>query len=112
MHSDVLCPGTRVSIWMFVGWVNKTDEKLAAQTLCYQIDPLSRRSLLVHMPENSHGAFYLTSVRSSLAREQGIVFQALDGGEGGLIRLPDMVKGDGVSSASMLAAFCTDQAVP
>ncbi|WVQ93551.1 hypothetical protein IAU59_000626 [Kwoniella sp. CBS 9459] len=68
---------------------------LVTQTIHYQLDPLSRRSLLVH-PANSEALsetdyFILSSSRSSAAREQGTDMRALLGGEGGIIRLKDII---------------------
>ncbi|WWD22519.1 hypothetical protein CI109_107012 [Kwoniella shandongensis] len=65
--------------------------EFASQTIYYQLDPLSRRSLLVH-PSQDDGDetsqyFILSSCRSALARENGVKMRALLGGEGGLISL-------------------------
>ncbi|WVW81812.1 hypothetical protein I302_103809 [Kwoniella bestiolae CBS 10118] len=66
---------------------------LTADTLHYQLDPLSRRSLLIHPLEptvESTSLFLLSSSRSSLAREKGMDMRALLGGEGGTISLKDI----------------------
>lgn len=56
-------------------------------TVEFQLDPLSRRSLLVHMPDAQCPTLYLSSVRSGLSRQQGVEFRALDGGEGGILNM-------------------------
>ncbi|WVF65921.1 hypothetical protein IAT40_000659 [Kwoniella sp. CBS 6097] len=68
---------------------------LATQTIHYQVDPLSRRSLLIH-PANpgTHSQtdyFVLSSARSPAAREQGVDMRALLGGEGGVISLRNII---------------------
>ncbi|WWC58141.1 uncharacterized protein I303_100676 [Kwoniella dejecticola CBS 10117] len=62
--------------------------------LHYQLDPLSRRSLLIHPAEVAVDSnpsvtrhFILSSSRSTLAREHGVDMRALLGGEGGTIDL-------------------------
>ncbi|OCF41643.1 cytoplasmic protein [Kwoniella heveanensis CBS 569] len=68
---------------------------LVTQTVHYQLDPLSRRSLLIHPVDDttySHTEYLiLSSSRSTSAREQGIDMRALLGGEGGTIRLKDII---------------------
>lgn len=75
------------------------DRKIATQKLYYQLDPLSRRSLLAYPSSLTYtgdgaessspmaDAFILSSARSALAREKGIEMRALGGGEGGVIDL-------------------------
>ncbi|WVR03597.1 hypothetical protein IAU60_000589 [Kwoniella sp. DSM 27419] len=69
---------------------------LIHQTIHYQLDPLSRRSLLIHPVDpcsSSAGTveqFVLSSCRSSLGREQSVEMRALLGGEGGVLRLKDI----------------------
>jgi len=85
-----------------VSWLSHAycaDQQIATQKLYYQLDPLSRRSLLAYPSSSTHtgqegeigtpttDAFILSSARSALAREQGIEMRALGGGEGGLINL-------------------------
>jgi hypothetical protein len=72
---------------------------MATKKLYYQLDPLSRRSLLAYPSSLTHTeegteirtttteAFILSSARSALARERGIEMRALGGGEGGVINL-------------------------
>ncbi|KIR39870.1 cytoplasmic protein [Cryptococcus deuterogattii 99/473] len=65
---------------------------LTSNTLYYQLDPLSRRSLLVY-PQRRPGddtvsdMFILSSCCCGLAHEVGLEMRALLGGEGGIIRL-------------------------
>ncbi|WWC85826.1 uncharacterized protein L201_000693 [Kwoniella dendrophila CBS 6074] len=66
---------------------------LRSDTLHYQLDPLSRRSLIIHPSEydgSDTDKFVLSSSRSSIAREQSLDMRALLGGEGGAIRLRDV----------------------
>jgi hypothetical protein len=75
------------------------DHQIATQKLYYQLDPLSRRSLLAYPSSLTHAgqdteagylmtdAFILSSARSALARDMGIEMRALGGGEGGVIDL-------------------------
>ena len=51
------------------------------------MDPLSRRSLLLHTPDDAAPYFVLTSARSSVAREMGVAMRALDGGATGILDL-------------------------
>ncbi|KAK4684640.1 hypothetical protein P7C73_g5531, partial [Tremellales sp. Uapishka_1] len=79
--------------------------QFATQTIHFQLDPLSRRSLLIHPPdsckETKSSAFYLTSVRSDLCRENDLEMRALLGGEGGSIDLKKVRLGaDGEVDAS------------
>jgi hypothetical protein len=72
--------------------MNHVDQQVATQKLYYQLDPLSRRSLLAYPPsqemaETETNAFILSSARSALARERGIEMRTLGGGEGGVIDL-------------------------
>jgi hypothetical protein len=65
----------------------------------YQLDPLSRRSLLTTHTSSSdvaeqsesglsvHDGFLLSSARSAEARLKGLTMRALGGGEGGVIDL-------------------------
>jgi len=66
-------------------------QQIATKKLYYQLDPLSRRSLLTYpseaMAATETNAFILSSARSALARERGIEMRALGGGEGGVIDL-------------------------
>ncbi|ORY34239.1 asparagine synthase-domain-containing protein [Naematelia encephala] len=68
---------------------------LITETLHFQLDPLSRRSLLVHPPDLTAVGerFVLSSVRSSQARQAGWEMRNLDGGEGGVIRFRDIQVG-------------------
>ncbi|OXG43600.1 cytoplasmic protein [Cryptococcus neoformans Bt120] len=64
---------------------------LTSSTLYYQLDPLSRRSLLVYPQRSGNDTasdmFILSSCSCGLAREAGLEMRALLGGEGGIIRL-------------------------
>ncbi|KAK8845569.1 hypothetical protein IAR55_006284 [Kwoniella newhampshirensis] len=64
---------------------------LINQRIHYQLDPLSRRSLLIHPPNVAAMSefFVLSSCRSPSAREENIDMRALLGGEGGVMRLRD-----------------------
>jgi hypothetical protein len=68
-----------------------TDSQFETKKLYYQLDPLSRRSLLVHPPNieasGNFGSLILSSARSGYAREQGLDMRALGGGEGGIVDL-------------------------
>lgn len=64
--------------------------------MTFGVDPLSRRSLLLHTPDESCRSFILSSTRSGLAREQGIAMRALEGGEVGVLDLTCLDSG-GVS---------------
>ncbi|WWD08959.1 hypothetical protein V865_007074 [Kwoniella europaea PYCC6329] len=77
---------------------------LTTDTLHYQLDPLSRRSLLIHPLEPSTGntdLFILSSSRSPPAREQGVDMRALLGGEGGSISLKKVLLSKSNEEASM-----------
>ncbi|WVQ80882.1 hypothetical protein IAT38_002989 [Cryptococcus sp. DSM 104549] len=70
---------------------------LVASTIHYQLDPLSRRSLLVCPPGPSHRTgsdtedlFVLSSCSCGAARQTGMEMRALLGGEGGVIDLLDI----------------------
>ncbi|WWC66825.1 uncharacterized protein I206_100732 [Kwoniella pini CBS 10737] len=86
---------------------------LRTDTIHYQLDPLSRRSLLIHPSEvisepTQH--FILSSSRSSLARERGLDMRALLGGEGGVLRLRDIrVSGTGDSMTMDISEAWTPQ---
>jgi hypothetical protein len=79
--------------------MNRADHQIATKKLYYQLDPLSRRSLLAYPSSLTHAgqqteaespptdAFILSSARSALARDMGIEMRALGGGEGGVIDL-------------------------
>ena len=66
-------------------------QQIATKKLYYQLDPLSRRSLLSYplevMAVTDTNAFILSSARSALARDREIEMRALGGGEGGVIDL-------------------------
>ena len=72
----------------------------------YRVDPLSRRSLLLHLPTptDQYKTFLLSSTRSALAREEGVEMRALNGGEGGVIRLREIEITAGVSK--LAASLC------
>jgi hypothetical protein len=53
----------------------------------FGVDPLSRRSLLLHLPDETCQSFVLSSTRSALARERGVAMRALEGGEVGVLDL-------------------------
>lgn len=53
------------------------------------MDALSRRSLLLHLPDERDGRLVLTSSRSGEGRYQGLDMQALDGGQRGTIKVHD-----------------------
>ncbi|AAW46095.1 cytoplasm protein, putative [Cryptococcus deneoformans JEC21] len=63
---------------------------LISSTLYYQLDPLSRRSLLLYPQISGNGTvsnmFILSSCCCGLVREAGLEMRALLGGEGGIIR--------------------------
>ena len=79
------------SLGLFLGII--ADCQIATQKLYYQLDPLSRRSLLTYPPSLDNetnattDAFILTSARSALARERDLEMRALGGGEGGVLDL-------------------------
>lgn len=56
-------------------------------TVTFAVDPLSRRSLLMHVPspDTQCRSFILSSTRSADARAEGIALNALDGGQVGVI---------------------------
>ncbi|WOO76947.1 Asparagine synthetase domain-containing protein 1 [Vanrija pseudolonga] len=62
----------------------------------FALDPLSRRSLLIHVPEpgSSCQTLILTSSRSAEGRRQGVPMRALNGGEGGSVDLSKLSRGD------------------
>ncbi|WVQ62654.1 uncharacterized protein L199_000801 [Kwoniella botswanensis] len=77
---------------------------LTTETLHYQLDPLSRRSLLIHPLEPSTentDLFILSSSRSPPAGEQGIDMRALLGGEGGSISLKNVLLSKSNEEGSM-----------
>jgi hypothetical protein len=71
------------------------DVQVKDGTLSFQVDPLSRRSLLISLPTPVYPIFALSSTRSSYARELGVDMRALLGGEGGTIRLSKIRLGPG-----------------
>jgi hypothetical protein len=82
----------------------RADDKLETNKLYYQLDPLSRRSLLIHPATlelesgSSTDFFALSSARSAHVREIGIEMRALGGGEGGVLdltRITSSTKADG-----------------
>lgn len=85
-HStDIL--GGRVFIYQSV-WANSSSDPQGT-TIHFGVDSLSRRSLLLHVPEpgSQCPSFILTSARSGEARQEGIPFQALNGGQRGRLDL-------------------------
>ena len=86
------------------------DGKLTEMRLYFQLDPLSRRSLLLHEPDSPRAAhaerFVLSSTRSSAAREAGVSMRALNGGEGGIIDLK-LIRGGRPSPQASYASFAS-----
>ncbi|WRT63829.1 uncharacterized protein IL334_000754 [Kwoniella shivajii] len=83
---------------------------LQTETVHYQLDPLSRRSLLIYPsdPDTSNiKLFMLSSSRSPLAREERVEMRALLGGEGGTICLNDifLVDDEGDSKMDLSSAL-------
>lgn len=84
----------------------------------YQVDLLSRRSLLIRQPapdpqqesvekDGLGGCFILSSTRSTYAREQGVSMKALLGGEGGVIGLNKLRVSHGVRLDRHKSAGCS-----
>ncbi|KAI9635713.1 putative cytoplasm protein [Dioszegia hungarica] len=63
-------------------WYSRND-----QTISFQVDPLSRRSLLLALPTPTSPILALSSTRSAYERENGTEMRALLGGEGGTVYL-------------------------
>lgn len=87
--------------------------QFASSTIHFGLDPLSRRSLLLRIPDTSpceptadetralkESAFILTSCRSPEARSRGLDFKALDGGKTGLLDLKAIRVENGVSDGT------------
>ena len=71
------------------------------ETIHFRVDPLSRRSLLVHPAQATLSKrFILSSTRCAFARASQIEMQALEGGEGGTIHLRDIKIIDGVGQSA------------
>ncbi|GMK59940.1 hypothetical protein CspeluHIS016_0901570 [Cutaneotrichosporon spelunceum] len=68
---------------------------IRADKVTFGVDPLSRRSLLLHTPDETCRSLILSSTRSPLARERGMRMRALQGGEVGVLDL-SCLGGDGV----------------
>lgn len=88
--------------------------QLASKRLYYQLDPLSRRSLLVldvSSGNQSTGCFVLSSSRSREASIRGVEMRALGGGEGGVVELSsirsDAQEGTQVSLADVVQFVST-----
>lgn len=67
--------------------------QFATSAIYFGVDPLSRRSLLMHVGDATQPAFILSSSRSALAREQGVVMTALNGGCTGVLHLANLQVG-------------------
>ena len=72
-------------------------------TVHFQLDPLSRRSLLVHPPDPSHQTssdrFILCSARNGVAKQFHLPMRTLDGGEGGVIELKHLSVLDNIGTS-------------
>ncbi|CAK9785568.1 hypothetical protein CC85DRAFT_284464 [Cutaneotrichosporon oleaginosum] len=81
-HDPVKLLSTIEGPWAFV--------YVCGSTVTFGVDPLSRRSLLIHTPDDACQSFILSSTRSAMARERGIGMRALEGGEIGVLDLTSL----------------------
>lgn len=64
--------------------------QFTAETVHFGVDALSRRSLLLHVPNEPDGRLVVTSTRSCEGRLQGLEMQVLDGGQCGKINIREL----------------------
>ncbi|BEI81784.1 hypothetical protein CcaverHIS002_0209440 [Cutaneotrichosporon cavernicola] len=76
---------------------------IRANKVTFGVDPLSRRSLLLHMPDETCKSLIVSSTRSPLARERVIQMRALEGGEVGVLDLSCLDSKGAISWHSALA---------